>query len=115
MKLRARQPVGFERIHWSGKCRRFRFNGFAVVAQEIRKLAVRSKELTNQIAGIIEEIKQKSDRLSDEVEISKEVGKRQTQLINSATKSTEDVYKNTEQLISTSERIKHSNDSLNEI
>lgn len=45
--------------------------GFAVVAQEIRKLAVRSKESTNQIAGIIEEIKQKSDRLSDEVEISK--------------------------------------------
>lgn len=89
--------------------------GFAVVAQEIRKLAVRSKESTNQIAGIIEEIKQKSDRLSDEIEISKEVGKRQTQLINSAIKSTEAVYKNTEQLISTSERIKHSNDSLNEI
>ncbi|KLA46231.1 methyl-accepting chemotaxis protein [Ligilactobacillus ruminis] len=89
--------------------------GFAVVAQEIRKLAVRSKESTNQIVGIIEEIKQKSDRLSDEVEISKEVGKRQTQLIDSAIKSTEAVYKNTEQLISTSERIKHSNDSLNEI
>lgn len=89
--------------------------GFAVVAQEIRKLAVRSKESTNQIAGIIEEIKQKSDRLSDEVEISKEVGKRQTQLIDSAIKSTEAVYKNTEQLISTSERIKHGNDSLNEI
>lgn len=89
--------------------------GFAVVAQEIRKLAVRSKESTNQIAGIIEEIKQKSDRLSDEVEISREVGKRQTQLIDSAIKSTEAVYKNTEQLISTSERIKHSNDSLNEI
>ena len=89
--------------------------GFAVVAQEIRKLAVRSKESTNQIAGIIEEIKQKSDRLSDEVEISREVGKRQTQLIDSAIKSTEAVYKNTEQLISTSERIKHGNDSLNEI
>jgi len=89
--------------------------GFAVVAQEIRKLAVRSKESTNQIAGIIEEIKQKSDRLSDEVEISKEVGKRQTQLIDSAIKSTEAVYKNTEQLISTSERIKHGNDELNEI
>ena len=89
--------------------------GFAVVAQEIRKLAVRSKESTNQIAGIIEEIKQKSDRLSDEVEISREVGKRQTQLIDSAIKSTEAVYKNTEQLISTAERIKHSNDSLNEI
>lgn len=89
--------------------------GFAVVAQEIRKLAVRSKESTNQIAGIIEEIKQKSDRLSDEVEISKEVGKRQTQLIDSAIKSTEAVYKNAERLISTSERIKHGNDSLNEI
>ena len=89
--------------------------GFAVVAQEIRKLAVRSKESTNQIAGIIEEIKQKSDRLSDEVEISKEVGKRQTQLIDSAIKSTEAVYKNTEQLISTSERIKHGNDALDEI
>ena len=89
--------------------------GFAVVAQEIRKLAVRSKESTNQIVGIIEEIKQKSDRLSDEVEISKEVGKRQTQLIDSAIKSTEAVYKNTEQLISTSERIKHGNDELNEI
>lgn len=89
--------------------------GFAVVAQEIRKLAVRSKESTNQIAGIIEEIKQKSDRLSDEVEISRKVGKRQTQLIDSAIKSTEAVYKNTEQLISTSERIKHGNDSLNEI
>lgn len=89
--------------------------GFAVVAQEIRKLAVRSKESTNQIAGIIEEIKQKSDRLSDEVEISKEVGKRQTQLIDSAIKSTEAVYKNTEQLISTSERIKHGNDVLDEI
>lgn len=89
--------------------------GFAVVAQEIRKLAVRSKESTNQIAGIIEEIKQKSDRLSDEVEISKEVGKRQTELIDSAIKSTEAVYRNTEQLISTSERIKHGNDSLNEI
>lgn len=72
--------------------------GFAVVAQEIRKLAVRSKESTNQIAGIIEEIKQKSDRLSDEVEISKEVGKRQTQLIDSAIKSTEAVYKNAERL-----------------
>lgn len=89
--------------------------GFAVVAQEIRKLAVRSKESTNQIAGIIEEIKQKSDRLSDEVEISKEVGKRQTQLIDSEIKSTEAVYKNAERLISTSERIKHGNDSLNEI
>lgn len=89
--------------------------GFAVVSQEIRKLAVRSKESTNQIAGIIEEIKQKSDRLSDEVEISKEVGKRQTQLIDSAIKSTEAVYKNTEQLISTSERIKHGNDALDEI
>lgn len=89
--------------------------GFAVVAQEIRKLAVRSKGATNQIAGIIEEIRAKSSRLSEEVDLSRETGARQTQLIDSAIKSTEAVYRNTEQLIATSSRIKQGNDRLNQI
>ena len=89
--------------------------GFAVVAQEIRKLAVRSHDATVEIAGIINEIKAKSDSLSDEVQTANEVGKRQTELIDQAIDSTKGVYEHTKQLIDTSKRIKQGNDQLNEI
>ena len=89
--------------------------GFAVVAQEIRKLAVRSHDATVEIAGIVNEIKAKSDSLSDEVQTANEVGKRQTELIDQAIDSTKGVYEHTKQLIDTSKRIKQGNDQLNEI
>ena len=42
--------------------------GFAVVADEIRKLAEESNRFTNEIKNVVEELKNKSDKISDTID-----------------------------------------------
>lgn len=64
--------------------------GFAVVAEEIRKLAMQSKDSTNHIANIINELQARSDSAVDIVSRLKEVNSEQDELI----KNTQDIFKN---------------------
>lgn len=64
--------------------------GFAVVAEEIRKLAMQSKESTSHIASIINELRNRSDSAVELVSNLKQVNTDQNDLI----KNTKEIFKN---------------------
>ncbi|MDT2847620.1 methyl-accepting chemotaxis protein [Vagococcus carniphilus] len=65
--------------------------GFAVVAEEVRKLAEQSSKSTKDIEKIVLEIQQKSDDMVSQVKNSYDGGVKQTEVINLAITSAEEV------------------------
>ncbi len=66
--------------------------GFAVVAEEVRKLAEQSNQSTQNIEGIIESIQEKSHDMVLQVTASYEGGEKQSQSINEAIESSQSVF-----------------------
>lgn len=77
--------------------------GFAVVAEEIRKLAIQSKDSANNIKNIINELHEKSDQAVEAVVKLKQVNDEQNDLID----NTQKIF------VSVTEKIKEVNDNIN--
>lgn len=73
--------------------------GFAVVASEIRQLAEQSKASTKEIEGIIATIQGQSTDMVDLASRSLEGGEKQTQLINQAIVSSQEVLERSNAMI----------------
>lgn len=67
--------------------------GFAVVADEVRKLANQSKESSESIHKIIQEISQKSEEISAEAKQTGDLVKEQSDAVNNTAQSFDKIYK----------------------
>lgn len=74
--------------------------GFAIVAEEVRSLAEQSSQSTKSIRSIIETIRKKSEKVVSAVTDSFESGERQTNNINKAIESANEISDIVEKLVS---------------
>ena len=74
--------------------------GFAIVADEVRSLAEQSSQSTKSIRSIIETIRKKSEKVVSAVTDSFESGERQTNNINKAIESANEISDIVEKLVS---------------
>lgn len=89
--------------------------GFSVVAQEIRKLAVQTKDSTADIKQIINNIQSQSDEMVEKTKASVEGGQKQSDLIREAITSTIEVYTKTNELEKNITGVKKSSDEVEKI
>lgn len=89
--------------------------GFSVVAQEIRKLAVQTKDSTADIKQIINNIQSQSDEMVENTKASVEGGQKQSDLIREAITSTIEVYTKTNELEKNIAGVKKSSDEVEKI
>ncbi len=74
--------------------------GFAIVAEEVRSLAEQSSQSTKSIRSIIETIRKKSEKVVSAVTDSFESGEKQTNNINKAIESANEISDIVEKLVS---------------
>ena len=86
--------------------------GFAVVATEVRKLAEQSKESTKEIETIIQQIQMQSNDMVEKTIHSVQGGESQTQLIDQAIASSQEVFNSNQQLVHHIEQIEQASNIL---
>lgn len=86
--------------------------GFAVVATEVRKLAEQSKESTKEIETIIQQIQMQSNDMVEKTIHSVQGGESQTQLIDQAIASSQEVFNSNQQLVHHIEQIEQASNTL---
>ena len=80
--------------------------GFSVVASEVRKLAEQSQKSTHEIEEIIAGIKNQSNLTVEKAQESLSGSEKQTKLIESAIKSTSEVYKSNQEMADSVAQVK---------
>ena len=86
--------------------------GFAVVATEVRKLAEQSKESTKEIETIIQQIQMQSNDMVEKTIQSVQGGESQTQLIDQAIASSQEVFNSNQQLVHHIDQIEQASNIL---
>lgn len=86
--------------------------GFAVVATEIRKLAEQSKASTLEIEQIIAQIQEQSKEMVNQTSRSLDGGEKQSQLINQAIHSSNEVFNQNNQLLANIQTIQSATDDI---
>lgn len=89
--------------------------GFAVVATEVRNLAEQSKESTKEIEAIIQQIQGQSQDMVRQTMESLQGGESQTELINQAISSSNEVFNYNQALLQSIEQIKQASNILERI
>lgn len=72
--------------------------GFAVVAEQIRELSVRTRDETESISSILEELNNNADETAEIVEKSARITQTQEEMISRAAEKFEEVNRNTREL-----------------
>ena len=86
--------------------------GFAVVASEIRQLAEQSKNSTEEIESIIQDLQVKSQEMVDETSSSLAGGEKQSILIHQAIASSDDVFEKNNEIVNEMTKIQHSTEQI---
>lgn len=89
--------------------------GFAVVATEVRNLAEQSKESTKEIEAIIQQIQGQSQDMVRQTMESLQGGESQTELINQAISSSNEVFNYNQALLQSIEQIEQASNILERI
>ncbi|GGI66143.1 methyl-accepting chemotaxis protein [Enterococcus alcedinis] len=86
--------------------------GFAVVASEIRQLAEQSKNSTEEIESIIQDLQVKSQEMVDETSSSLAGGEKQSILIHQAIASSDDVFDKNNEIVNEMTKIQQSTEQI---
>lgn len=86
--------------------------GFAVVATEIRQLAEKSKQSTQEIETIVERIQHQSNQMVEQTSQSLDGGEKQSELIQEAISSSLEVFKRSNALISSVDDIQQATNRI---
>lgn len=87
-------------------------HGFAIVAEEVRSLAEQSNQSTKNIRDIIEVIRKKSEQMVESVTNSYTKSQQQTDILDQAIATSNDISQIVEQFITSIQSIEHSIGSI---